>query len=309
MRSVIAGVLLAMMVGACGGSPAHRSAGQTSTSSSAPPTSTTTAAPCGLTTTPPSRYQHVVWVWMENHDWQQVLGDPSAAPFEAQLVRQCGTATDYHSVGSPSLPNYIAATSGSTQGISDDDSPSSHPLTVDNVFRQVRTSGGTERSYEESMTSTCQLAPAGEYAVKHNPAAYYVGGADRAACQADDVPLTAFATDLAAGHLPTFANVTPNLCHDTHDCSVATGDAWLAGWLPPLLASAEYRAGTTAVVVVWDEYTPMPNLIISPSVPPGTTAANPVDHYTLLGTTEDLLGLPRLGQAAGAASLRAAFRL
>jgi hypothetical protein len=305
MRTVIAGALLAMAIGACGGSPAHRSAGPTSTSTTATPTT----APCGLSTPPPPRYQHVVWVWMENHDWQQVLGDPSAAPFETQLARQCGTATNYHSVGSPSLPNYIAATSGATQGISDDNPPSSHQLTVDNLFRQVRTAGGTERSYEESMTSTCQLAPAGEYAVKHNPAAYYVGGGDRAACQADDVPLTAFATDLAAGHLPTFANVTPNLCHDTHDCSVATGDAWLAGWLPPLLASAEYRAGSTAVVVVWDEYTPMPNLIISPSVQPATSTASPFDHYALLGTTEDVLGLPRLGQAAGAPSLRPAFRL
>ncbi|HVM66563.1 MAG TPA: alkaline phosphatase family protein [Acidimicrobiales bacterium] len=61
--------------------------------------------------------------------------------------------------------------------------------------------------------------------VKHNPAAYFAGPGDRAACQADDVPLSQFAPDLAAGRLPTFSFVTPNLCDDTHDCSVATGDA------------------------------------------------------------------------------------
>jgi hypothetical protein len=31
------------------------------------------------------------------------------------------------------------------------------------------------------------------------------------------------------------------------------------------------------------------------------------DHYSLLATTEDMLGLPRLGAAATAPSLRTAF--
>ena len=110
---------------------------------------------------------------MENHDRQQVLGNPTAAKYEVGLAHQCGTATRYSTVGSPSLPNYLGATSGDTWGIHDDSGPSAHPLTVDNLFRQVRAVGGTERSYEEAMTSPCQLAPGGDYAVKHNPAAYY----------------------------------------------------------------------------------------------------------------------------------------
>src|SRR5204863_4592311 len=125
------------------------------------------------------------------------------------------------SVGSPSLPNYIGATSGSTQGIADDDSPGSHSLTVDNLFRQVRNAGKTERSFQESMPANCALGSVDTYAVKHNPAAYYMGGDDRTACRADDVP---FSATLPTGSLPTFAFVTPDLCHDTHDCSVAAGD-------------------------------------------------------------------------------------
>jgi phospholipase C len=243
---------------------------------------------------------------MENHTWGQVLGQPAQAPYETGLAHQCGTATNYHSVGSPSLPNYIGATSGSTQGIGDDASPASHQLTVDNLFRQVRTAGKPERSYEEGMTSSCQLNSSSRYAVKHNPAAYYVGGSDRAACQADDVALTTFPTDLAAGHLPAFSFVTPDLCHDTHDCSVQTGDQWLAGWLPPLLNSPEYRSGTTAVILMWDEETPMPNIMVAPSVSPATVASPRFDHFSLLATTEQLLGLPTLTPAP---SMRAAFRL
>jgi phospholipase C len=244
---------------------------------------------------------------MENHRWSDVIGDPTAAPYTASLARRCATATAYATVGSPSLPNYIGATSGSTQGIADDASPSAHRLISDNLFRQVRTAGLTERSYEESMPAPCQLSPAGRYAVKHNPAAYYAGGDDRAACRVDDLPLTAFAADLAAGRLPSFSFVTPDLCDDTHDCGVPTGDAWLARWLPPLLASPAYAAGTVAVFVVWDEYPPMPNVAVAAGVPSGTVVTTPVDHYSLLRTTEELLGLPLLGHAASAPSLRGAL--
>jgi hypothetical protein len=109
---------------------------------------------------PPAVYQHVVWIWMENKGYSQVIGITSA-PYSNTLVRQCGTATRYASVGGPSLPNYIGATSGDTQGISDDGAPSGHPLTVDNLFRQVRASGRSERSYEESMPGNCGEAQPG----------------------------------------------------------------------------------------------------------------------------------------------------
>src|SRR5439155_13273390 len=127
-------------------------------------------------------------------------------------------------VGSPSLPNYIGATSSGTQGIADDAGPSTHLLTVDNLFRQVRTSGRTEHSFEDAMPSNCDLGSGGNYAVKHNPAAYYTGAVDRAACRADDVGFTG---TLPPGPLPTFSFVTPDLGNDTHDCSASTCDGWL----------------------------------------------------------------------------------
>jgi len=131
-----------------------------------------------------------------------------------------------------------------------------------------------------------------------------------AACQADDLLFTAFQHDLQSDQFPTFAFITPNGCHDTHDCSVATGDAWLAGMLPAVLAGPAYRSGTTAVMVIWDEPTPMADLIIGPSVRPGTVVATPVDHYSLLRTTEERLGISTpLGAAATAPSLRIPFGL
>jgi hypothetical protein len=220
----------------------------------------------------------------------------------------------YEAVGSPSLPNYLGATSGTTSGVEDDAPPSSHPISADNLFRQVRAAGGTALSYQEAMPTNCALNSSGRYAVKHNPAAYYVGADDRAACERDDVPLGTpdagpLASALDANTPPTFAFITPDLCNDTHDCPVSTGDDWLASWLPRILDSPSYRSGTMAVFLVWDEPTPMPFVAIAPRVTPGLAVPGATSHFGLLRATEDLLGLPPLGAAADAPGLAADLRL
>lgn len=300
--------IVAVGAAACGGTP--RAGHPTAT---APTTAAPAGGPCGGIGAPPATYAHVVWIWMENHAYHQVIGSPSA-PYETTLAHQCGTASHYASVGSPSLPNYLGATSGSTQGITDDGDPSAHRLTVDNLFRQVRAAGRTVRSYQEAMPGACSLRSSGTYAVKHNPAAYYAGGSDREACQADDLALGtvesgALAQDMASGALPAFSFVTPDLCHDTHDCSVAAGDTWLSRWVPKILSGPTYRAGATALFVIWDEDTPMPNIVISPFTPPGTVASERFSHYSLLRTTEELLGLPLLAGATSATSMRASLHV
>ena len=279
------------------------------------PAAPTTGAPCGTRSAPPARWDHVIWIWMENKERDGVIGDP-AAPFETALAEACGTARQFSAVASPSLPNYLGATAGRTFGVTDDAPPADHSFSADNLFRQVRAQGGLARSYQEDMPDHCTLeARAGLYAVKHNPAAYYKGGDDRAACRRDNVPLgTTAAGPLAdaldGGPLPAFSFITPNLCNDTHDCPVKRGDVWLRAWLARIVASPAYRAGTTAVFVVWDEPGIIPHIVVSPSTRPGTASDTPFDHYGLLRTTEEMLGIKTfLGRAASARSMRAAFRL
>jgi phospholipase C len=242
----------------------------------------------------------------------KVIGQRSA-PFTTWLAHQCSSATKYSAVGRPSLPNYIAATSGDVQGIHDDADPAVHRVTADNVFRQVRRSGRSSRTYAQSMPAPCALRTAGRYAVRHNPAAYYVGEDDRAMCRKDNVPLDGDASqlrwDIDHGSLPAFVVVIPDLCDDTHNCDVKAGDSWLGSWLARLWTSDLYRAGKTAVFVVWDEPTPMPNIVMSPSTPVAERVGAPFDHYSLLRTTEEMLGLPLLGRAVHARSMRGPFGL
>jgi phospholipase C len=256
---------------------------------------------------------------MENKPYDAVIGSRSA-PYENELAAGCGLATNYHAVSHPSLPNYVAATSGSTQGIADDEPPASHPLDVASIYGQVKAAGKTWREYEESAPGNCPLASVGEYAVKHDPAPYYTG--IRGDCGSWDVPMGttaggSFLADLTAGTLAAFSFVTPDLCNDTHDCPVGTGDAWLRSWFAKILASPAYLAGKTAIFVTWDEddgsaANRIPLIVVSPSTPPGTRSDAYFDHYSLLKTTEQLLGLGAfLGHAAdpGTSSMVSAFRL
>ena len=129
--------------------------------------------------------------------------------------------------------------------------------------------------------------------MKHNPWPYYA--TEAALCQQFNKPLPA---SIDVAHLPTLLTIYPDLCHDMHDCSVATGDSWLSQYLQPLLDSPAYLDGSTAVIVTWDEYTNLPNEFASMSVTPGTTVTAATTHYALLRTIEDMLGLSPLGQAA-----------
>jgi hypothetical protein len=84
--------------------------------------------------------------------------------------------------------------------------------------------------------------------------------------------------------------------------------------LPEVLGSPEYAAGSTAVFITWDEGTGndqhIPTLVVSPSTPAGVTSTTTFDHYSMLRTTEEMLGLTTyLGNAANAASMRSAFGL
>lgn len=272
------------------------------------PTSTSTpvsaSAPCGALPDAPPRWDHVVWIVMENHGSGQVVGSANA-PFLNSLIAKCGLATNMHAITHPSLPNYLALTSGSTQGVTDDAGPPVHPLAGPSIFSQL--GPGRWRAVNESMPSNCQRTSSGSYVVHHNPATYYTNVA--AQCASQDVTLTT-PPDLSAP----FTFITPNNQSNTHDTTISYGDSWLSNFVPRILDSAEYRAGRTLVVITYDEDegtagNKIATVLMAPSIGVGVTDATNLTHYSLLRTTEELLGLPLLGNAATANSMRAGFHL
>ncbi len=277
--------------------------------------------PCGTLASAPT-YTHVIWVWMENHSYDTIIGS-SQAPYINSLASECGLATNYHNISHPSLPNYIAGTSGlgyaDIKKFKSDCSPSKHCSTpAPSIFGQ----GETWKAYQESMPSNCYPSNSGEYAVRHNPPPYYT---TLSGCSTFDVPYSQLATDLANNTLPAFSFITPNEISDMHDGTIADGDNWLAANLPAIFNSTEYQNGSTAVFLTWDEGEGgkatqcatnttdvgchIATIVISPSTQPGTTSGTLFNHYSLLGTAEELLGLPKLGLAATAPTLTSGFNL
>jgi hypothetical protein len=250
----------------------------------------------------PARYDHVVVVVMENKTWSGVLD--GQGPWLTARKNECTTATNYQQAGSPSRPNYIALTAGATYGCegSNSDPPGGCTPPSPSVFKQVIDAGGTAKNYLGGAQSACDLTSGGTYAVKHAPWPYFAD--ERALCAAN-APAVGSSGFLDPKHLPTLAFVSPDLCDDTHDCSVAVGDAYLQKLLTPILTSATYRSGRTAVIVTYDEFTPLPNVLMSKSVRRGTIST-PVTHNLLLHTIESMLGLPWL---VGTGDLRAASGL
>ncbi|MBV9291807.1 MAG: hypothetical protein JO222_05095 [Frankiales bacterium] len=272
------------------------------------------AAPCGWGTAT-TTYRHVVWIWMENRSYDEILGSQPGAPRLARYARRCGVATRYYAVGHPSLPNYVAAVTGGTQGITNDCSPSGCPVHAASLFGQLTAAGRHWRSWAESMSSRCDTGSYGRYAARHNPAVYLTRIVS--ACRASDRRMGGshggFARQLANDALPAFTFVTPNLCDDGHDCSTGRADTWLGGWLDRIVASRAYRAGRTIVFVTWDEGVGSDNRVatvaIAPTVARHTVTTRHFTHYSLLRTTEENLGLRLLGNARTARSMRHALGL
>jgi phosphatidylinositol-3-phosphatase len=286
------------------------------------PVADAASGPCGTTTVAHTSYRHVLWIFMENHSYGDVIGS-SSAPYTNKLAGECGLATNYHNITHPSLPNYIAATSGlplsGVQKFTSDCSPSaSCSTTSSSIFSQT----SSWRAYEDSMPTACDKTNSGEYAARHNPPVYYT---TLRGCAKRDLPYTQLKSDLANNQLPAFGFVTPNLIHDTHDGTVAQGDTWLSQNMPRILSSTAYRSGSLIVFLTYDEGENgstndcatnttdvgchVVTIVMSKSTPKGTRSHRLFNHYSLLRTTEEILKLPLLRQAKTANTMKAAFAL
>ena len=252
------------------------------------------------------RFDHIFTIVMENHNYDEVIGNTSEAPYLNGLASRYGLATNYSAVSHPSLPNYLALTGGSTFGISDDCTDCFQSRTNIAVDR-IEASGRSWKSYQESIHSPGFVGDAYPYMQKHDPLIYFDDVRNNPAEAARIVPYTDLSSDLASeATTPSYVWITPNMCSDTHDCSISTGDQWLSHAVPPILASPAYRNQNSALFITWDEddngNNQVATLVIAKSVPPGFRSSVAYDHYSLLKTVESSWGLAPLTSNDSAAT-------
>src|SRR5579864_6630445 len=216
---------------------------------------------------PVPAFDHVFVIMMENTSFTSLIGNPNA-PWINQAARQFGLATNYFGVTHPSQPNYIAATSGGTNGVPDD-----NDITVDvpNIVDQVEASGRTWTAYMQSY-SLCANPLAHScgnqlYERKHNPFISYADVQSNPARVANIVDFSQLDTDLASGHVANYVWISPDQCHDMHgraatpadpcDFSqvqslITTGDTFLSDTVGKIMSSPAWTKNSV-IFIPWDE--------------------------------------------------------
>ena len=231
-------------------------------------------------------------------------------PYLYGLAQTYGRADQFYAVSHPSLPNYLALWSGSTQGVTDD---ATHDIPAMNLSTQLTAAGKSWRIYAQDYPATagCHTGSAysgsvdgpgvaGTYARKHVPAMSFTDVSGSGQC-ANIQPLARFDPSVNV------AFVVPNLCNDMHDCSATQGDAFLRAFLPSVFAAPDWPS--TLLVVSFDEGTTDVNgggrvfTLVARRGLAGATSSTEHNHFGLLRTIEDIFGLPCLNAACGSTPL------
>ena len=212
-------------------------------------------------------YQHVFVIMMENTGFDSLIGN-SNAPWINMAAQTNGLATNYFGVTHPSQPNYIAATSGSTNGVANDNDTT---IDVPNIVDQLEAHGKTWKAYMQSLslcaTKLDHACGNQLYERKHNPFVSYLDVQSNAARMANIVDFSQFSSDLANKNVPDYVWISPDQCHDMHgraatpsdpcDFSqvqslIATGDAFLHSTVSAIMNSRAWT-GNSVIFISWDE--------------------------------------------------------
>jgi hypothetical protein len=240
---------------------------------------------------------------LENHGYKQIIGSPQA-PYLNDLADRGALATDYYAIGHPSLPNYLALTTGSTQGVTSD--CNSCDNSAPSLPGQLEAAHISWKAYFQGIPAPGFAGNGvGNYSKHYNPFAYSEQVGEGAIARQHEVDFRSLRHDLSRRSLPRFSWITPNLLNDGHNASIRASDRF-ASRLVPRIVRALNPGGV--LFVTWDEAQgvtgPAGGRVAMIATGPGARhhvrSDGPADHYALLATLEGGLGLARLGHAATA---------
>ncbi len=239
-----------------------------------------------------NNFDQLVVVLFENKNLNEVYGP---ATYMTQLANAFAFSTGWTSITNPSQPNYIALIGGSTFGVSGD---GNHPnLNHTTIVDLLENAGKTWKAFAEDASGTgCGLnPPRGE---DHFPFLSYTTITGNSSRCANLLPGSGAEVISAFNAGTNFIWLTPNDCNNMHDCSVAQGDAWIASWVPALLAAMAGKKA--ALLLTFDEgYTTPPYVytaFIGPAAKLAYNSSAAYPHYSFIKLLEDVWGGGNLGQ-------------
>jgi hypothetical protein len=234
----------------------------------------------------------VMLIVLENESFANAM----AQPYLAEIAKRGALLKNYHGITHPSQPNYIALVAGETLKVRNDHVV---PIEGKTIVDLLEAHGKTWKVYAEDFPGDCSLVTrVKQYARKHNPLISFKsihGSPDRCA---HIVNAKTLSQDLAGKHLPDFSMYIPDQLNSGHDSDVKTASKWLSRFLNPVLKDPEMK--DTLIIIVFDEndYSSKDNRVyaalIGKGIVPGSISTDRYDHYSMLRTIEDFLGLESL---------------
>jgi hypothetical protein len=240
---------------------------------------------------------------VENRAYEQVIGNPTA-PYLNRLAGNGALETRYYAITHPSLPNYVALTTGSTKGVHGNCAHCSSE--GPSLLNQLNDAGIGWRAYFESLPHDKDIGPNKKlrYNKHYNPFVY----TESLASRVDQSRLKGFAalrSDLARNSLPRFSWIAPNVQHDGHNRPLRLADRAAAELVPQVLRALGPRG---VLYLTWDESVDrdvrgvngtrgggrIALIAAGPLARHGGRVATPATHLALLRTIEGNLGLPAL---------------
>jgi Phosphoesterase family len=193
---------------------------------------------------------HIVVVIEENHDQDQIIGNPNAPYINGTLVKDGLYYSNAHGTDHPSQPNYLELFSGVNPGVQGVNSPlqqhypagtegtpasqnalnhgddynTGQPFSVPNLGAELLAAGKSFAGYSEDLPSvgftgaqTNGINGNRSYVEKHNPWAQFEGNGSNQLPADTNQPLTTFQSISDFSKLPNVSFVVPNEYNDMHD--------------------------------------------------------------------------------------------
>jgi acid phosphatase len=258
-------------------------------------------------------FDRYVSIWLENTNFATAAADPNFAA----LTKQGLQLTNLFGVTHPSEPNYVSVVGGDDFGMQNDNL-NNIPANVSTIVDLLEASGITWAEYEEDMPSAGFqgiqfLNPSGanDYVRKHNPLIIYESVSSSTTRSANIKNFVALNQDLAAGNIPQWVFITPNMTDDGHDSNIATASKFAVNFLTPLLKNPNFNGPKTLIVLTFDEnggakQNIVDTVILGSALPTslvGTKDTAFYTHYSELATVEANWGLHTLGRYDVAANV------
>ncbi|KAI0596076.1 phosphoesterase family-domain-containing protein [Biscogniauxia sp. FL1348] len=255
---------------------------------------------------PGKAFERFISIWLENQDFDKVIADSDFADLRKLGILQ----TRYYAQTHPSQPNYIAAVGGDYFGL-DHDELIRIPSNVSTVVDLLDTRLISWRGYFEGLPGPGYMAEGStasdgtwDYVRKHNPFVSFDSINKDGVRLANLLSFRDFERDLAAGTVPQFVMMSPNMLNDGHNTTLDYATKWAHNFVMRLLADGAFTE-RTLIQLTYDETESYsePNRIVSlllgSAVPDhlrGSIDDTFYTHYSILSTVENNWNLPHLGR-------------